>query len=195
MSVLLGVTKYRNDPISLHLYQHLVVSLFFILVILIDMPWYLMVWICISLMSNDVEGFPGGSVAKNPPANAGDAGSIVGQEDPLKEMATHTGYSYLKNPMDRGSWQAAVHGGHKELDTTQLLSMYAMMLNIFFMCLFVICLTSLVKCLFCSFSHWIVWCFYCWIFQVLYIFYILVLCWICGLQIFSHSLYPIFSSS
>ena len=35
-------------------------------------------------------GFPGGSVEKNSPANAGDMGSIPGQEDPLeKEMATH----------------------------------------------------------------------------------------------------------
>ena len=36
----------------------------------------------------------------------------VGQEDPLeKEMATYsTQYSCLENPMDRGSWQAAVHG-------------------------------------------------------------------------------------
>ena len=31
------------------------------------------------------EGFPGGSMVKNLPANAGDAGSTVGQEDPLEE--------------------------------------------------------------------------------------------------------------
>ena len=36
-------------------------------------------------------GLPGGSAVKNPPANAGDKGSIPGQEDPLeKEMATHS---------------------------------------------------------------------------------------------------------
>ena len=32
-------------------------------------------------------GFPGGSVLKNPPANAGDVrdlGSVLGQEDPLQ---------------------------------------------------------------------------------------------------------------
>ena len=35
-------------------------------------------------------GFPGGSVVKNLPSNAGDAGSL-GWEDPLeKEMATHS---------------------------------------------------------------------------------------------------------
>ena len=34
---------------------------------------------------------PGASVEKNSPANAGDMGSIPGQEDPLeKEMATHS---------------------------------------------------------------------------------------------------------
>ena len=40
----------------------------------------------------------------------------LGQEGPLeKEMATH---SSLENPMDRGAWQATVHGVEKELDTT-----------------------------------------------------------------------------
>ena len=34
-------------------------------------------------------GFPSGSVVKNPPANAGDMGLILGSKDPLKEeMAT-----------------------------------------------------------------------------------------------------------
>ena len=38
-----------------------------------------------------VHSFPGGSVVKNPPANAGDLGSIPGVEDPLeKEMATYS---------------------------------------------------------------------------------------------------------
>ena len=35
--------------------------------------------------------FPGGSVVKNPPANAGNAGPIHGGEDPLeKKIATHS---------------------------------------------------------------------------------------------------------
>ena len=43
----------------------------------------------------------------------------LGQEDPLKkEMATHSSYSYLGNPMDRRAWQATVHGAAKESDTT-----------------------------------------------------------------------------
>ena len=36
-------------------------------------------------------GFPGGSMVKNPPTNAGDARDVVVQEDPLEEeMATHS---------------------------------------------------------------------------------------------------------
>ena len=36
-------------------------------------------------------GFPGGSVVKNPPTNAGDASLTLGQEETLeKEMATHS---------------------------------------------------------------------------------------------------------
>ena len=58
--------------------------------------------------------FPGGSVVKNPPANAGgagDTGSIIelgrspggGNGSPLQ-------YSCLGNPMDRGAWWATVQG-------------------------------------------------------------------------------------
>ena len=51
----------------------------------------------------------GGSVVKNPPANAGDIGSIPGPGrssggeygDPLQ-------YSCQENPMDRGIWWATV---------------------------------------------------------------------------------------
>ena len=55
--------------------------------------------------------FPGGSVVKNPPVNVGDADSIPasgrspgeGNDNPLQ-------YSCLEIPMDRGAWQATVHG-------------------------------------------------------------------------------------
>ena len=44
-------------------------------------------------------GFPGGSVVKNLPANAGDIGSIPGPGRFLeKEMATHSGILALKSP-------------------------------------------------------------------------------------------------
>ena len=60
------------------------------------------------------EGFSGGSVVKNPPANAGDtrdAGLIPGlgrssgggNGNPLQ-------YSCLENPVDRGVWWATVCG-------------------------------------------------------------------------------------
>ena len=59
----------------------------------------------------------GGSVVKNPPAKQGMQVQSRGGEDHLeKEMATQ--YCCLGNPMDRGAWQATVHGGHKEWDTT-----------------------------------------------------------------------------
>jgi len=68
-------------------------------------------------------GCPVGAVVKNPPANAGEArdtGSI-----PRSERSPGVGngnsllYSCLKNSMDRGAWQAIVHGGHKESDTSE----------------------------------------------------------------------------
>ena len=47
-------------------------------------------------------GFPGGSLVKNQPANAGDAGDIgliPGREDPLeKEMATYSSILAWKIP-------------------------------------------------------------------------------------------------
>ena len=47
---------------------------------------------------------------KNPPANAGDVGSIPGPERPPWEGNCHTlQYCCLENSMDRGTWWAAVH--------------------------------------------------------------------------------------
>ena len=56
-------------------------------------------------------GFPGGSVIINPPANAGDVGLIPGLgRSPGEGNGYPLQYSYLENPMDRGIWQATVHG-------------------------------------------------------------------------------------
>ena len=64
-------------------------------------------------------GFPDGSVVKNPPDNAGDAGSIPGLGRSLgKGNGNPFQYSCLENPMDRGTWWATVQRGHKELDMT-----------------------------------------------------------------------------
>jgi len=64
-------------------------------------------------------GFPGGSAAKNLPANAGDASLIPrsgrslggGNSNPLQ-------YSCLENLVDRGAWQATAHGVAEKLDVT-----------------------------------------------------------------------------
>ena len=49
-------------------------------------------------------GFPGGSVVKNPPANAGDMGLIPGWEkSPGEGNGNPLQYSCLENPMDRGA--------------------------------------------------------------------------------------------
>ena len=57
--------------------------------------------------------FPGDSVVKNPPANAGDtsdAGLIPGLgRSPGEGNGNLLQYSCLENPMDRGAWQAIVH--------------------------------------------------------------------------------------
>ena len=54
-------------------------------------------------------GFPGGALVKNPPANAGDPGSIPGsRRSPGEGNGNPLQYSCLENPMDRGSWRAAV---------------------------------------------------------------------------------------
>ena len=62
-------------------------------------------------------GFPNSSMVKNLPAIAIDAGSIPG-------LGRFTGegngkplqYSCLGDPIDKGAWQATVHGVAKESD-------------------------------------------------------------------------------
>ena len=64
-------------------------------------------------------GFPGDSVVKNPPANAGDMGSLTGSgRFPGEGNGNPLPYSCLGNSMDRAAWWAAVPGVAKELDST-----------------------------------------------------------------------------
>ena len=50
-------------------------------------------------------------MVKNPPAMMDTRVRSLGQEDPLEEgMATHSSILAWRIPMDRGAWQAAVHG-------------------------------------------------------------------------------------
>ena len=59
-------------------------------------------------------GFPGGTVVKNLPADAGDSGLIPdsgrfsggGNGNPLQ-------YTWVENSMDKGAWQATAHGAAK----------------------------------------------------------------------------------
>ena len=56
-------------------------------------------------------GFLGGSGVKNPPANAGDRGSIPRSgRSPGEGNGKPLWYPCLENPTDRGAWWATVHG-------------------------------------------------------------------------------------
>ena len=59
-------------------------------------------------------GFPGGSVIKNLPANAGDASDMGSVSASRKSTGRGNGnplqYSCLENFMERGAWQATAHG-------------------------------------------------------------------------------------
>ena len=57
-----------------------------------------------------LEGFLGGSVVKNPPANNEARVGSLGQEDPGEGNGNPLQYSCLDNPMDRGARRATVSG-------------------------------------------------------------------------------------
>ena len=54
-------------------------------------------------------GFPGGSVVKNPPANAGHAGDMGLIPGSGRSPGNLLQYFCLGNPKDRGAWWATVH--------------------------------------------------------------------------------------
>ena len=59
----------------------------------------------------DFQGFPGGSVVRNPPASARDSGLIPGSErSPGEGNGNPLQYSSLENPMDGGAWRVTVRG-------------------------------------------------------------------------------------
>ena len=56
-------------------------------------------------------GFPHSSVGKESACNAGDLGLIPGVgRSPGEGNGNPLQHSCLENPMDRGAWQAIVHG-------------------------------------------------------------------------------------
>ena len=70
------------------------------------------------MAGNSLLCFPGRSVMKNLPANAGDVGLIPGLgRSPGEENGNLLQYSCLGNPMNKDAWRATVHGVAKESDT------------------------------------------------------------------------------
>ena len=78
-------------------------------------------------------GFPGGSSSKELTCNEG----IIGDTDSVSELGRSPGgrkgnslqYSCLENPMDRGAWQATVHGVAKSWTQLKQLSRQALIPN------------------------------------------------------------------
>ena len=58
-----------------------------------------------------ISGFPGSSAGKESACNPGDPGSVPGlRRSPGEGIDNPLQYSGLENFMDRGAWQATVHG-------------------------------------------------------------------------------------
>ena len=59
----------------------------------------------------EVKVFPGSSGCKESACKVGDPGSIPGSgRSPGEGNGNSLWYSYLENSMNRGAWQATVHG-------------------------------------------------------------------------------------
>ena len=79
-----------------------------------------MVWIRLVVLL----GFPCGSDSKEFTCNVGDQGLIPGLGRSVGEGNGYPlQYSCLGNPMDRGAWRGYSPWGHKELDTTEPLTL------------------------------------------------------------------------
>ena len=81
----------------------------------------------VSVTFTERHHFPGGSDSKESAPNAGDPGSIPGlgrsPGEGLGNQPTPLQFSCLENSIDRGAWQAVVHGVPIELDTTECLTL------------------------------------------------------------------------
>ena len=71
-----------------------------------------------SLGNTFSSGFPGGLDGKESACSVGDQGLILGSgRSPGKGPGNQRHYSCLEHPMDRGAWQATVHGVTKSRKT------------------------------------------------------------------------------
>ena len=90
----------------------------------IEMEIWMNSVVCVLYLNKLFSDFPGGSVVKIPPANAGDVGLIPESGRSLGEgNGSPCQYSCLENPMYRGAWQAIVYGVSKESDMTDRLTL------------------------------------------------------------------------
>ena len=65
----------------------------------------------IKISWRNINSFPGGSAGKESTFNVGSLGLIPESgRSPVEVPDNPLHYSCLKNPMDRGAWQATVHG-------------------------------------------------------------------------------------
>ena len=75
------------------------------------------------IYKNRYKGFPGGSDGKESACNPGNLGSIPGSgRSPGEGNGNPLQYSCLENPVDTGAWASYSPWGHKESDTTKLLT-------------------------------------------------------------------------
>ena len=73
--------------------------------------WLYRKWKPFTIGESPPLGFPGGSDGKESTCNARDPGLIPGsRRSPVEGNGNPLQYSCLENPMDRGAWQAIVHG-------------------------------------------------------------------------------------
>ena len=109
------------------IYSNVLSRSFTVLDINVSHPFWVKLCIWCDIWSNYTLCFPGGMV-KNQPANAGDisnVGLIYGLGRSPGEGTTTLLYSFLENPMDRGTWRATVHRVIHSW-TTEMTQLYCM---------------------------------------------------------------------
>ena len=88
-------------------------------------------------------------MVKNPPASAGDitdTSSIPGSgRSPGGGHGNPLQYSCLENPMDKGAWQATVHGVAKNQTGLKQLSTHACRAHLFFFFIFAFCFLNFIS--------------------------------------------------